>query len=435
MEQADRLDPGWRLEELEAKRAGIPDAENSALVVLNAARLLPKSWRPWLGEGTPANDALEKSPLAPAEQLDAQQVRDLIAALAPAKAALTESRKLSDLSNGRYLNTSGPDILLLQPPHLDDVGKIAALLSFDVLLRAQDHDIDGALASCQGLLNVARSVGDEPAFFSQVVRMQIGPMATRSIERVLAQGQPSEAALSALQRLLEKEAVEPLFLIGSRGQRVAWERLFEDLRSGKVMTSRLQQTVVSVAAYSSRAALLSLNNAIVEIAKLPVEEQLERLKEEALFEVNSRNPKDPTFAGRLQAGQRPLFATKDFPPFAKLYLVPRADKITTDLAKGQARTQAELRCAIAALAAERYRQAHGNWPSSLESLVPDYLAKVQADPFGGKPLRLRRLEKGMVIYSVGPDGQANGDIIVPGKPDGPGFRLWDEQYRRQPPRH
>src|SRR4051794_28999200 len=30
---ADRLDPGWRLEELEAKRAVYPDAENAAAVI------------------------------------------------------------------------------------------------------------------------------------------------------------------------------------------------------------------------------------------------------------------------------------------------------------------------------------------------------------------------------------------------------------------
>ena len=71
---------------------------------------------------------------------------------------------------------------------------------------------------------------------------------------------------------------------------------------------------------------------------------------------------------------------------------------------------------------------------SLDALVPDYLVKVPVDPFDGQPLCLRRLEKGIVIYSVGADGQGNGDIIVAGKPDHPGFRLWDEQQRRQPPK-
>jgi hypothetical protein len=42
--EADRLDPGWRLEELEAKRAQIADADNAALCTLAAYKLLPKGW-------------------------------------------------------------------------------------------------------------------------------------------------------------------------------------------------------------------------------------------------------------------------------------------------------------------------------------------------------------------------------------------------------
>src|SRR5216683_6996387 len=42
--EADRLDPGWRLEELEAKRAVIPAAENSAEQILAIKNMLPTPW-------------------------------------------------------------------------------------------------------------------------------------------------------------------------------------------------------------------------------------------------------------------------------------------------------------------------------------------------------------------------------------------------------
>src|SRR5437660_4388430 len=42
--EADELDPGWRLEDLEKKRAAIPDAENAALRVEAAYKLLPNDW-------------------------------------------------------------------------------------------------------------------------------------------------------------------------------------------------------------------------------------------------------------------------------------------------------------------------------------------------------------------------------------------------------
>src|SRR5262249_1737408 len=45
--ETDRLDPGWRLEELEAKRALIPDEENSAIDLIKARTLLPRRWPSW----------------------------------------------------------------------------------------------------------------------------------------------------------------------------------------------------------------------------------------------------------------------------------------------------------------------------------------------------------------------------------------------------
>src|SRR5215469_14927626 len=42
--ELDRSEPGWRLADIEAAREQIPEEENSARVVVAAARLLPKDW-------------------------------------------------------------------------------------------------------------------------------------------------------------------------------------------------------------------------------------------------------------------------------------------------------------------------------------------------------------------------------------------------------
>jgi hypothetical protein len=47
-------------------------------------------------------------------------------------------------------------------------------------------------------------------------------------------------------------------------------------------------------------------------------------------------------------------------------------------------------------------------PARLEDLTPEYLPRVPADPFDGKPLRLKRDGKDVIVYSVGPDGQDDG---------------------------
>ena len=65
------------------------------------------------------------------------------------------------------------------------------------------------------------------------------------------------------------------------------------------------------------------------------------------------------------------------------------------------RTLAELRCAQTALAAERFRQARGQWPEALSELVPAFLDTVPPDPFTGKPLRYLRASGYVMVYSVG----------------------------------
>src|SRR5262245_41819850 len=45
--EADRVDPGWRLLDLEAKRPVLPDDENAAVQLLAAHQLLPAKWPDW----------------------------------------------------------------------------------------------------------------------------------------------------------------------------------------------------------------------------------------------------------------------------------------------------------------------------------------------------------------------------------------------------
>jgi hypothetical protein len=97
---------------------------------------------------------------------------------------------------------------------------------------------------------------------------------------------------------------------------------------------------------------------------------------------------------------------------------------------------AQIRTAIAAIAAERYRIDQGRWPESLNQLVPRYLSAVPRDPFVNSPLKLLKLPDGLFIYSVGFDGKDDGGKIDPKlrMRDGAdtGFRLWDLGRRRQP---
>jgi hypothetical protein len=63
---------------------------------------------------------------------------------------------------------------------------------------------------------------------------------------------------------------------------------------------------------------------------------------------------------------------------------------------------ARRRVAIAALAIERYRRAHGGTaPSSLAELLPTYLKSVPVDPFSGQSIRYVLAPDTYKVYSVG----------------------------------
>jgi hypothetical protein len=439
MAEADRLDPHWRLEEVEAARADVPDGHNSAAWARSAKRRLPVNWPSWeypVPSASPAAEArraaLQESfqDLQPQRQLSTEQTAALRAELTKAAAAVADARKLADLPQGRYSITYSPDWIATLIPHVQDAREVARLLEYDADLRAQDCDADGAFASCRAALNTGRSLGDEPILISQMVRMVCRGVALSRTQRVLAQGEPSDDALREMQRLLEQEEPEPLLLYGARGERGGMDRLLELLQTNKSKLTPRQlvdlaglsgsdQTfapmeslalMMPVAVKRQRAAMLRHMNQFVEIAKLPPEQQEARFQE--------------------------LRATAKGEPVLVRLLAPAAEKV----ARSYRRSRAEARCAIAALAAERYRRARGQWPDRLETLVETgYLDRVPDDPYAGGPLRWRRLDDGAVVYSVGPDGQDDGGKVTvigassPAEGTDVGFRLWDVARRRQPP--
>jgi hypothetical protein len=102
--ETDRRFPGWRLDELEAVRADVPEARNAALRVLAAGRRLSPQWdgdwnRPSAAERDLGEALAGRSPV---ECLPLETVGSLSDAVSAVRPALAEARSLVDLSDGRY---------------------------------------------------------------------------------------------------------------------------------------------------------------------------------------------------------------------------------------------------------------------------------------------------------------------------------------------
>ena len=70
-----------------------------------------------------------------------------------------------------------------------------------------------------------------------------------------------------------------------------------------------------------------------------------------------------------------------------------------------------------AIALKRYQMRQGCYPSNLAALVPDFLPAVPRDPLDSKPLRYQlKPDGGILLYSVGEDGEDNGGDPTPVPP-------------------
>jgi hypothetical protein len=415
MAEMDVQDPGWRIQDIEANRKAVPDAGNSALRILAIGKLL--AGQPII---TPALEKIVEN-LPPEVQLNEQQSAYLEKRFANLWTAVVEARNLKDMPHGRYPIKYADDWRSTRVPHLWDVREVCELLSWDAARRAHANDDDGALESCLALQNAAHSMGDEPFPESLFSRVGCTGIAVRAIERTLAQGHftpASEPTLKFMQEAFAGELTEPTLLIALRGQRAGLHQFVQAVAEGKVSAASLRGVSNKVdatllehfPAYRTRqhAAMLRLANELVDAAKLPPEEAEQRFKA-LLVKIHDK-------------------------PFLVFITAPSIIGIRD----AERRTQAHLRCAVAALAAERYRLAQNRWPATLDDLVKaGFLDVVPTDPYDGKPIRLKRTGNGLIVYSVNWDKIDNDGFMNRDCPWELGtdisFRLWDISARRQAP--
>ncbi len=418
--EADRLDPGWRLEELEARRVMLPAEKNAATYVNKAGRAAFTTLN--LGTNradlTAIQEQLEKLP--PHVRMTGDQAAALRAALKPLAGNLADARIVGDLPEGRY-PVDWPKSIVMAIPHVDRANVVTRILSNEGRLHMYMGDTDKAWVCCRASFNVARSLGDEPITLSQLVRARIAMDAIRQFERTLAQGQVGDSNLADMQKLLLDEIQQPAVLITVRGERAFLDSIFSKVATGESSATELTYVARGnwgappglrdeVSGYLSRhefkpahAWLLRYTTAAVEIIKKHGHDS-----EGPLKELEATLADAPTLARQLA------------PKFGRLASVKKS--------------RALCACAYAAMAAERYRLQHKRWPALLAELAAARLLdELPTDPYDGKPLRLRGTQDGIVVYSVGTSGAYDGTAldakVYRGDDERFEFRLWHAERR------
>ncbi len=412
--RAEETDPDWTWERLNAARKRPPNGKNAAEVVpqVRAHRhpdwgkqLYSKEWEPRVQQ-VPPN--VRYAPVVVAEVR-----RDLTASAEAVRLA----RTLKELPFGHREYTLTPNVLDTLFEETQWTRTSADLLYWDTALAVEDGNSQRAVDNVLSLTGACRSIGDEPSYIAQLIRLGIQNRTVRAAERAVAQSD-RPPNLSQLQVALAAEAAEPLLLYGLRGERASAHQFFENLRTGKTtIAAAIREGEFGTwtrifwdfkyrgerAADHARA--IQFFTTYIEVARLPLEKQADTI-------------------------ERLLVARRDPDRIMSSTLLPKPDLFLTYV-----RGAALLRCAVAGIACERYRHDHGEWPSTLAAIVPAYLASVPLDPLTDKPLRYEESEAGIVIYSPGRNGLDDGgthDDAEPLLSGRPRFRLWNPAQRRLP---
>src|SRR5262249_41291246 len=157
--ELDAKDPGWRLEDIEAGRVDPPEVKNSARVVADVRRLLPRDWpKKALAEVT---DPVYGGSLESPRLLTAGQEAGRSKELQAVDPAVRLARHLAEMDLGRHPLESD-NLLTMRLSGQEAASPVAWLLEYDALLLGQKGDVEGALRSARGALNAGRSLYDEP---------------------------------------------------------------------------------------------------------------------------------------------------------------------------------------------------------------------------------------------------------------------------------
>ena len=376
------------LDELNAWYA-YPESENAADVYQEAFAVLDTDYTKWNDLPLLGGERMPKlgEPLPPDMK---KRIAEFVAANAEAiellhhAAAIKGCRFQVDVSLGM-------DAPL---PPLGNLRRCSLTLGLAAVLAAEDGRGDDVAEVTRSAIAAADVLQRAPDIISQLVRIACFAITTHNLERAMNWTTLTPEQCSDLaERLAAAEAPDIpartmasercamyAYLLPNGG---AWKEGW----AGPVRTRIARATGGSVRV---RLLWLDVMERYINALRAP-EGELYR----TITEV------DRAIFGELQRDARDITDTS-----ARMILavLPGYRRWTTEYLT----SNAQLRTARAALAVEQFRQTNGRLPAALDELVPAYLDAVPPDPFDGKPLRYHTLDKGYVVYSIGPDGIDNG---------------------------
>lgn len=274
---------------------------------------------------------------------------------------------------------------------------VARLLTLDAHVSQRDSKDQQVLQDIVDMFALADSLQLEPTFVSQLVRIAIYNIACSTVQDFLPACEWTDQQLATLQSAAAQMNAREAIQLGTTGERAM----------GLTMINTMPSMVGFRA--SNKREILRLYELVLKSMNKPWHE--------AIADQKAISAQMAARTGTLNRFRYALVST----------LFPACHQ----LAEAGARSTAKQMCTIAALAAQRHRLVHGDFPQSLAQIATEHLPAEVAnaewiDPFTGRPLRHIQSESGLKIYSIGQDTVDDEGDILPkedGNPTDVGFFL------------
>jgi len=339
--------------------------------------------------------------------------RDVLLALSGFDTELAELEQAAARPKCRWpVDYTLPNPIAIRLPHLTRLRDLAHV----PLLRAAAHletaQSVKALADLKLMLRLADSLDGEPFLISFLVRRRLVADMVAGVREGLVRHAWTEAQLGEIERHLAGVDLLIAHQAAMRGERTMSLACVDYVRrssradklreffdtQGDLGEAILASCMPSGWYYRNQATIARAYQQHI----LPgVDPAARRVfpKTLAAAEADVRERAEGPLA-RLQAIRIRLFADLLLPAIA-----PAALKT--------AQTQTWVDQARLAGALERYRLANGQFPDTLEGLVPRFIDKLPQDLVSGEPMKYRRdADGGYVLYAVGWNGEDEGGQVA-----------------------
>ena len=344
---------------------------------------------------------------------------DVLLALSKYDPLIERLRQDSQLPYSRFpIEYTGEDknpaMILL--PHLSAIKGFASVLELRAIAELQNGQSDEALADVNLMFRLADANRVEPFLISHLVRVAILQIALQPIYEGLANHQWSDSQLAELDSKLSNFDFLADYKFALRGEMIfLQEGVLDYLRRHPEQIQNMGSDMQTSSPFLARVVANLIPGSLFYQNELHSARAMEGYYLPAVD--TNRDILSPSFIRAADSAIKTDTRHANAYNIFERMVLPAFSPSSITFAYGQ--NAANL--ARVAIALERYRLAHGEYPDSLDPLAPQFITQLPHDIINGQPLHYQRTANGQfILYSVGWNEKDDGGTVVLKKGSTPG---------------